>query len=228
MFTSVLAHTQKLLIKKEKKNDDVLIELCTYLTTLASAPGKHLLKEIKEDIENAKSVKAIFSILEVYWNYSNYYLLQDLIKECGDSPLQKEMEKYVSELHCFEKATSIQTFKSVKKGWEHPPYLNEAILTLGKDEAELTLYNIRLLKEDIANEAALEVYAFYLNDIHCSAVVLTLAFPREGLELFASALSPEFLAKHQITSVVIDGLPLEKYTQEYVKVNRCMKKLFTC
>ena len=134
----------------------------------------------------------------------------------------------MKELHSFEKATSVQTFKSVKKGWEHPAYLKQAILTLEKDEAELTLYDIRLLKEDIANEAALEVYALYLNDVHCSTVVVTLAFPRNALELFAPAVTSEFLSKHQITSVVIDGLPLEKYTQQYVKVNNCMNKLFAC
>ena len=216
------------MMKKQKTSDDVLTELCTYLTRLPLAPGMLLLKEKKKEIENAKSVKAIFSILEIYWNYSNYYLLQALIKEYGDSPLQQEMENYVAELHRFEKATLVQTFKSVKKDWNHPPYLKKAILTLEKDEAELTLYDIRLLKEDIANEAAIEAYALYLDDVHCSAVVLTLAFPRDGLELFASALSPKFLAKHQITSVVIDDLPLEKYTQEYVKVNRCIKKWFAC
>ena len=228
MFSSVLAHTKTFLIKKEKKSDDVLTDFCTYLTTLPLAPGMLLLKEKEKKIENAKSVRAIFSILKLYWNYSNYYLLQALTKEYGDSPLQQEMENYVADLHRFEKATSVQTFKSVKKNWEHPPKLKKAILTLGKDEAELTLYEIRQLIEDIANEAAIEAYAVYPNGICCSAVVLTLAFPHDGLELFASALSPKFLAKQQITSVVIDGLPLEKYTQEYVKVNRCMKKWFAC
>ena len=134
------------------------------------------------------------------------------------------MKIYVEELHRFEKATPIKIFSHVKKGWKHPPYLKKAILTLPIDGTELTLYDVRLLKEDIANKAALEPYAVYLNDIHCSAVVLNLAFPSEGLELFAPALSPEFLAKHQITSVVIDCLPLEKYTQEYVKVNSSIKK----
>ena len=144
MFSSVLAHTQNFLIKKEKKSDDVLTDLCTYLTTRPLAPGMLLLKEKEKDIENAKSVRAIFSILKLYWNYSNYYLLEALTKEYGDSPLQQEMENYVAELHRFEKATSVQTFKSVKKDWDHPPYLKKAILTLEKDEAELTLYDIRL------------------------------------------------------------------------------------
>ena len=87
MFSSVLAHTQNSLIKKERKCDDVLIELCTYLTTLPLAPGMHLFKDKEKDIEDAKSVKAIFSILKPYWNYRNYYLLQYLIAEFGDGLL---------------------------------------------------------------------------------------------------------------------------------------------
>ena len=188
----------------------------------------HLLEDKEEDIENAKSINAIFRILRPYWDYTNYYLLQDLITYLDVSQLQQKMTTYVAELHRFEKATSVQIFKSVQKDWDHPPYLKEAILKLEKDEAELTLYDIRQLIEDIANKAAIKAYALSLKNIHCSAIVLTLAFPRDGLELFASALSPKFLAKHQITSVVIDDLPLEKYTQEYVKVNRCIKKWFVC
>ena len=188
----------------------------------------HLLQGKEEDIKNAKSVDAIFCILRPHWDYTNYYLLQDLITYLGVSQLQQEMTTYVAELHSFEKATSVQTFKSVKKGWEDPPCLKEVILTIKEDEAESTLYDIRLKMEGIANDAALKPYALYLKNITFSSVVLTLAFPRDGLELFASALSPKFLAKHQITSVVIDDLPLDKYTQEYVKVNRCMKKWFAC
>ena len=225
-FSFVLTHTQILFLKKERTCDDILIELCTYLTNLPLAPGMRLFKDKEKDIENAKSVKAIFSILKPYWNHTNYYLLQDLISDLGDSQLKQEMTQYVAELHRFERATSVETFKSVKKDWEHPPYLKQAILKLEKDEAELTLYDIRLLKEDIANEAAIEAYGSYLNDVHCSTVELTLAFPHDGLEQFALALSPKCLANHQITSVAIDGLPFEKYTQEYVKVKSCMKKWF--
>ena len=225
-FVSVLTDTKILFSEKESESDKFLNRVRITLTTLPlSSNFQHtqFLRQAKESIENAKSIKEIFSVLEDHWNWSNYTLLQRLITKFGDDPLKDEMKKYVEELHQFENATPIEIFSQVKKGWKHPQYIKKAILTLLNDGTELTLYHVRLLKEDIANKAALEPYAVYLDDIHCSAVVLTLAFPDEGLELFASALSPEFLAKHQITSVVIDGLPLEEYTQEYVKVNNCMQ-----
>ena len=227
-FVSVLTDTKILFSEKEFESNKFLNRVRITLTTLPlSSNSQHtqFLRQAKESIENAKSIKKIFSILEDHWNWSNYTLLQRLITKFGDDPIKDEMKKYVEELHRFEKATSIKMFSHVKKGWKHPPYLKKASLTLPNDGTELTLYDVRLLKEDIANEAALEPYAVYLNDIHCSAVVLTLVFPHDGLELFAPALSSDFLAKYQITSVVIDGLPLEKYSQEYVEVGRCMKKL---
>ena len=227
-FVSVLTDTKILFSEKESESNKFLNRVRITLTTLPlSGNFQHtqFLQQAKERIENAKSIKEIFFILENHWNWSNYTLLQLLITKFGDDPLKKELKIYVEELHQFEKATPIEIFSHVKKGWKHPQYLKKVILTLLNDGTELTLHDVRLLKEDIANKAALEPYAVYLDDIHSSAVVLTLVFPHDGLELFAPALSSDILAKYQITSVVIDGLPLEKYSQEYVEVGRCMKKL---
>ena len=226
-FVSVLTNTKILFSENESESDKFCNRVHITLTTLPlSGNFKHtqFLRQAKESIENAKSIKEIFSILEDHWNWSNYTLLQRLITKFGNDPLKEEMKKYVKELHHFEKTTSIQIFSYVDEGWKCPPYLTEAVLTFKMDETNLTLYDVRQIEEDIANLAVLKRYAVYRKSVHCSAVVLTLAFPRDGLELFAPALSPEFLAKHQITSVVIDGLPLEKYTQEYVKVKRSIKK----
>ena len=196
------------------------------LTTLQLAPGMHFLEDKEKDIKNAEDVEAIFSILRQHWKYYNYYLLQHLIQELGDGQLQQEMTQYVAELHRFEKATPVQFFPYANEDGERLQLEKRAVLMFKKDPSEMTLYDLRMVKEAIANEAAMEDYALSIESTSLGSVVLTLAFPRDGLELFAPALSPEFLAKHQITSVVIDGLPLEKYTQEYVKVKRSIKKLF--
>ena len=126
--------------------------------------------------------------------------------------MQQEMTQYVAELHRFEKATPVKFFPYENEDGEHLELVKKAVLTLKKDPSEMTLYDLHLVKEGIANEAAMEDYALSIDSTGLGLVVLTLAFSRDGLELFAPALSPEFLAKHQITSVVIDGLPLNKYT----------------
>ena len=221
-FVSVLTDTNISFSEKESESDKFLNRVRITLTTLplsSNSQCTQFLRQAKESIENSKSIKEIFSILEDHWNWFTYALLQRLITKFGDDPLKEEMQKYVEELHRFEKATPIEIFSHIDKGWKCPPNLTEAVLRFKKDETDLTLFDVRQLVEDIANPAVLQPYAVYVKNIHCSAVVLTLAFPRDGLELFALALSPEFLAKHQITSVVIDGLPLEEYTQEYMKVN---------
>ena len=223
MFISVLAHTKILFTERESETKKCLTKLRITLTTLQLAPGMHFLEDKENAIENAKDVKAIFSILRQHWKYYNYYLLQHLIQELGDGQLQQEMTQYVAELHRFEKATPVQFFPYANEDGERLQLEKRAVLIFKKDPSEMTLYDLRMVKEAIANEAAMEDYALSIESTGLGSVVLTLAFPRAGLELFAPALSPEFLAKHQITSVVIDDLPLEKYTQEYVKVNKCMK-----
>ena len=68
---------------------------------------------------NAKSVDEVFMILDDYWDYTNYELLQYLVEKFGESGLKKEMNKYVAELEEFEKKTTIQANDSAALNSTH-------------------------------------------------------------------------------------------------------------
>ena len=221
-FVSVLTHTKIMFSMREVKSDNFLVKLRITLTTL------HLSKKFKctgflqakkKAIESAQNTTEIFEIIEEYWNWSDYYLLQQLIKEFGDSTLQQEMACYIRKLHHFEKDTTIQTFSKVVKKWKCPYLSSKAVLTLQKDPSQITLYDLRKLKEDLASESSLNDCAIFFESVHASEVVFTLAFQREAVELIVSSLSESFVTKHHIKSVLLDDMPLAAYTEEYMKVN---------
>ena len=226
-FVSVLTHTKIMLSMKEVKSNDFLVKLRITLTMLPLSKKlkfTSFLQAKKKEIKCAQSTDEVFDIIEKYWNWSNYYLLQQVIKEFGDATLQKEMAGYIRKLHHFEKTTTIQIFSKVVKEWKCPNLSSEAVVTLQKDPSQITLYDLRKLKEDLAHQSSLNDCATFFKSVHSSEVVLTLAFPQEALELIISSLSQTFLAKHHIKSVLLDKMPLAAYSAEYIKVNKNMYK----
>ena len=80
----------------------------------------------------AKYVDEIFDILEPYWHFKEYSLLEKIIEEVGTSELQKEMKEYIL------KSAILQI----------PAYFEST-----QDLAQCSLYDVRQLKNDQDNFA---------------------------------------------------------------------------
>ena len=227
-FVSVLENTKVLFSIREGKSDYFLLQLRHTLTSLPVSSQFKCLKYLRAErkaINNAKSTDDIFSILDDFWNWSDYYLLQKLITKFGDSKLQQDMSCYVAKLHRFEKATTIQEISKTVVGWKCPRRFRKVVLTLKDEASKITLYDIRRLREELSSDAPLkECVRFLLKSSHASEVVITLAFPPEALDLIPAALSEAFHKKYRIKSVILDDMPLTAYTDEYVKVSTCRHK----
>ena len=227
-FVAVLENTKVLFSIREGESDYFLLKLRHTLTSLSVSSQFKCLKYLRAErkaINNAKSTDDIFSILDDFWNWSDYYLLQKLITKFGDSKLQQDMTCYVAKLHRFEKATTIQEISKTVVGWKCPRRFREVVLTLKDEASKITLYDIRRLREELSSEAPLkECVRFLLKSSHASEVVITLVFPPEALDQIPAALSEAFLKKYRIKSVILDGMPLTAYTDEYVKVSTCKNK----
>ena len=182
---------------------------------------------------NAKSIDEIFKILDRYWDYTDYALLQHLVERFGEEALKKEMSEYVAALEQFEKGTTIQESNTASSSSRYPrrninpnqfrfeylyDFSSTVDLQLHRDPAVDTLYDARQLKESITKRACLEPYAVLLQGVRPSSVAITLMCPCVALELILEALEKDFLEAHQIVSVTIDRKPLEEYSEEHVKV----------
>ena len=187
----------------------------------------HFLRDHSDQIMKANSVDEIFKILDRYWDYTDYALLQHLVERFGEEALKKEMSEYVAALEQFEKRTTIQESNTASSSSRYPKrkhdesYLynfSTVDLQLHRDPAVYTLYEARQLEESVAKRACLEPYAVRLKRVRPSSVTITFMCPRVALELILEALEKDFLEAHQIVSVTIDEKPLEEYSEEHVKV----------
>ena len=205
-----------------------MAELRIALATLpVSDKFKHLrfLRKHKQHIMNALSVDEIFEILDEYWDYTDYYLLQHLIQEFGGSRLKKEMREYVTALEQFEKRTTIQKSNTAASKSKYPKrhicggyQFSTVDLHLRRDPTVCTLYEVRQKKELLVKRASLKPYVVRQKKARPGSVVISLVFPCSTLELILTALDEEFLEIHQIVSVIIDRKPMKEYSKEYVKV----------
>ena len=178
---------------------------------------------------NAKSIDEIFEILDDFWDYTDYALLQHLVERFGQNALKKKMSEYIAALKQFEKETTIlesNTAKSIstcpRRNIEYVDRVeynfSRVDLQLPRDPAVCTLYEARQLGESVAKRSCLESYAVRLQKVCPSSVAITLMFPCTALELILEALEKDFLETQKIVSVTIDWKRLEKYNKEYVKV----------
>ena len=230
-FVEVVTNAQ---IEFSKKPAPFLDEFRITLTKLPiSQRFKHLhfLRAQRRHIMNAGSVDEIFEILDNFWDYTDFALLQHLVKKFGEDALKKEMSDYVEALEQFEKETTILESNTAESSWRYPkrkwqdkPWMFSGLnhstvdLQVPSNPALYTIHDARQLEESLAKRACLELYALRLQNMRPSSVTITLICPRVALELILEALEGDFLQTHQIVAVTIDEKPLEEYSEEYVKV----------
>ena len=66
----------------------------TKLPMLAKYKKLKFLQKKKRKIMRAKSIQDVFDILDPYWNYVDYSLLEYIVKKYCDSHVKKQMQKY--------------------------------------------------------------------------------------------------------------------------------------
>ena len=221
-FVSVLTHTQIFLSKKEIESCEFLTELRITLVNLPlSDEFKHysFLRKKRRSIEEAENVSRIFKVLKHYWNYTDFSLLQHIIHEFGNDTVKGEIHLYASQLEDYEKRTTVKDFEDAVQDKKYFPYdFSEAVFVVDKDPAVCTLYEIRQIVESQAHQSSLKPYTFLVKKARGNSVLITLAFPRDAIELLVPGLDEQFLSTHNIVSVTIDEKPLQIYSKEYLMV----------
>ena len=166
----------------------------TKLPMLTKYKKLRFLQKKKRKIMRAKSIQDVFDILDPYWNYVDYSLLEYIVKKYCDNYVKKQMQKYKRKLHEFERETSVQDFTSALPH-NHTVPKNYCTLqaTLKLDATKCTLHRIRKVKKSLAERASLEPYVALMQGIHTRSVLVMVAFPRAARKHVKKSLDRTFL-----------------------------------
>ena len=174
------------------------------LPVAKKAPHTKFFDERLDDFLRAKDMEKIFAILRRYCNYNNYEILQEVVRKFCEAVLQRRMQEYCKTLEKFEKATFIDVYlKAISAGVVLSSEFTKMTVKINKPTSECTLHEVRKLKETIAERASLQSYSVYVGDISESSVQLELGFPASCVGWILGVFTPDFLATHLLSDVVL-------------------------
>ena len=174
------------------------------LPVAQNAPHAKFFHKNEDDFLRAKDIEKIFTILRRYCNYRNYEILLEVVRKFCQAVLQRRMQEYCESLEKFEKATFIDVYlEAIKASDILSSEFTKMTVKINKPTSECTLHEVRKLKETIAEKANLELYSVYVGDISESSVQLELGFPASCVGWILGVFTPDFLATHLLSDVVL-------------------------
>ena len=206
-FSDLMSDTRDEMCTRENKNPSFLDKFRDRLLDLPvtkKAPHARFFHKNEDDLIMAKNMLKIFAILRRYCNYNNYEILREVVRKFCEAVLQRRMQEYCKSLEKFEKATFIDVYlKAISAGVVLISEFTKMTVKINKPASECTLHEVRKLKETIAERASLQSYSVYVGDISESSVQLELGFPASCVGWILGVFTPDFLATHLLSDVVL-------------------------
>ena len=211
-FLDLNTEVEEEICEKEEQDKKFLRKFRKYLQLMPvsrRAPHSKFFRECEREIQLAEDVQGLIGILCRYVNYRNYEPLREIVVMFCGSLLQASMQDYCVMLEVFEKATPVNTYtNAISAGKRLKIAFSQMVLRINKSEFECTLYEIRKLKEEIAEAASLSSHSVYIESegVHC--VEVAISFPSSVVGWILAAMTPDFMTTHHITEVAVDDRKL--------------------
>ena len=174
------------------------------LPVAKKAPHTKFFRESEDDFLVAKNMHKIFAILRRYCSYRNYAVLREVVKKFCEAVLQRRMQEYYESLEKFEKATTVDVYLEADEASDAlSSEFTKMTVKINKPTSECTLHEVRKAAETIADKANLQSYSVYIGDISESSVQLELGFPASCVGWILGVFTPDFLATHLLSDVVL-------------------------
>ena len=221
-FADLTADAEDELCEQEEKEVRFLKRFRKYLLLLPVAKkASHVkfFRESEKEITAAKSTSEILTILCRYIDYRNYEILLQLVTSYCAASLQDSMLQYCRSLEGFEKATTVEVYTTaISAGKNLKVAFSRMVLKIAKSETNCTLYEIRKLKEEIAEAASLNSHSVYIESESVQCVEVVVAFPSSAVGWVLSAMTPAFMDTHLLSEVAVDGRQLTIFEANRVKL----------
>ena len=169
-------------------------DLETFLTEITLLPTsfkeEHIKQYIKDNLPqlyDAKSIPQIFGLLNLYWNFLHYGLLQRIIEIYGTDDTKQLMESYVEDVKTFQEETTLAMFWGVctMPLGDVPNSLKERLAEALTIHEELTpsssLKSIEKFRQEFARKISLPEFTIVMKAIMSGSVVIVWLIPPKGV-----------------------------------------------
>ena len=117
------------------------------------------------DIRESKSMEDIFLLLNLYWDFLNYTLLEHIVLKFGNNETKAAMDKYVSELVIFRSTTKLSEFiDHWPRKRKVAPDMSTLVTKMQKDWSNCTLEDVEQFRTTLTQELLLSSFAMVLDN----------------------------------------------------------------
>ena len=207
----------------KKIEPPIFLSRVTCLPVAARPQHRSFIEERLMNIPPPETFAKIWSILNLYWDFLNYGLLEHVINKCGSEELKQQMQDYVDELSAFKQATRLCDFIN---SWpcrdDGPPEdrLKKVVVKMKHEWSQCTLHDVESFMKSLVHKFFLPEFDIILQKAEEGCVRVTwLTSPSIGtlLQQNLANIETQFFKKHAINVVTIDGQdiylsPVNKYS----------------
>ena len=194
-----------------KMKAPLFLSRITYLPVSTRNQHRSFIEEKLTNIPPPVTFENIWLILNLYWDFLNYGLLEHVINKCGSECLKQQMQDYILELSIFKQTTRLCDFI---KNWPcrdaRPPegHLKEVVVKMKHEWSQCTLEDVESFKTALVQRFFLPKYDILLQEAIEGCVCITWVTSPSIATLLQQNLAnieTEFFKKHGIDAVTIDG-----------------------
>ena len=142
----------------------------------ASRHNHHILlsPDDRTAIMEAKSFDQIFVVLNQYWTFVQYELLEYVVQEYGNARLKKEMKTYVADMDELESQVSLDHFTDIRRCSPRP---DSVAMNVHLSGSQHMLCDARQVQRSVAEQNGLHPHAVRTLQSTPGSTILTLLVP---------------------------------------------------
>ena len=203
--------------REVKKIDlHILFSRVTYLPVSVRRQHQSFIEEKLTNIPPPETFAKIWSILNLYWDFLNYGLLEHVINQCGSEDLKQQMQNYILELSVFKQTTRLCDFI---ESWpcrdDGPPEdrLKKVVVKMNHEWSQCTLQDVESFKKALVHKFFLPEFDMLLQKAERGCVCVTWLTSSSIATLLQQNLAnieTEFFKKHDISTMTIEPQESEK------------------
>ena len=154
-------------LKEDHVSVDDLCDKLTSLNYLQNDTSIHrFLDKRIERLYSCHSVTIVFSILNAYWSYLSYHLLEHVVIQYSLEDLRIQMKEFKLEVDLFKEETPLRVFADVeKKINSNVPDSFTKLISIRHISKDSYLKEIEKVRVELKNEYRFEECALMLNDV---------------------------------------------------------------
>ena len=203
--------------REVKKIDlHILFSRVTYLPVSVRRQHQSFIEEKLTNIPPPETFAKIWSVLNLYWDFLNYGLLEHVINQCGSEDLKQQMQSYILELSVFKQTTRLCDFiESWPCGDDGPPEdrLKKVVVKMNHEWSQCTLRDVESFKKALVHKFFLPEFDMLLQKAERGCVCVTWLTSSSTATLLQQNLAnieTEFFKKHDISTMTIEPQESEK------------------